>query len=372
VITLGKVETSGFNFVTVVEQIKMQALVKVIVRVLNIETKDLEHLKLPDYIPVPMHFFYLMSRSVCDVFIKLTKSGEDQYVKRLKSNEEFDKSVIQKYEGLKVTFLYIPKDYRYSFMDSLLDQTLNKLDDSGLKDDKLIEIHTDTFDISQTLIQTIGIKPQTILLADKTIQSMTQTAMRGKKVGSLIKTILSTKGSYGYRHSYLVALLSFGIIPKLDWGGTGKRLTENFEKIVFVAFFHDILLKKEKLVRINDKIELYKSALTDDEKTLVMNHANIISGMIQKFPHAPQGVDVILKQHHGMTNGMGFAETFRSTLSGMSILFIVLEEFVTSVFNFEKGTLSLLTILEKMREKFSLPSYRKIVDLLEQSIKDGF
>jgi len=75
---------------------------------------------------------------------------------------------------------------------------------------------------------------------------------------------------------------------------------------------------------------------------------------------------VIIRQHHGSTNGMGFPNNLTTSISPMAIAFIVIEDFATRVLGIleRREKLSFKSILDEMENTYRLPSYLKIVEQL--------
>ena len=77
------------------------------------------------------------------------------------------------------------------------------------------------------------------------------------------------------------------------------------------------------------------------------------------------GSELIIKQHHGVTHGMGFSEHYTANLSPMAIVFILAEDFAGEVidsaleFNIEKK-------IAQMRQKYTTQRFKKIIDVLEE------
>ena len=84
---------------------------------------------------------------------------------------------------------------------------------------------------------------------------------------------------------------------------------------------------------------------------------------MQGIPKLPQGVDLIVKQHHGQTNGIGFPEKLSSGISPLAIFFIVMEHFSSLILEC-KDKIQFEIIFDELYKKHTLPSYRKVVDIL--------
>ena len=134
-----------------------------------------------------------------------------------------------------------------------------------------------------------------------------------------------------------------------------------------VSFFHDIYLEDEKLLKIMDLETLRKSNLSPRERDAVLNHANKAALLAQTYPRLPQGVDIIIKQHHGVSNGVGFPESLTAGISPMAVFFVVVEDFVTCIL--EHNDLDNFTnILKYLKQRYQLPTYRKIVAEIESLV----
>jgi len=371
VLVLGEFEAAGFEYAHLPERFKVSDFTTLVRKTLGITLEKLKELKLGDYIPIDIQNFYVMNKAPCDTYIKLARSTGDQYVKRIHSGDEFDKAAIQKYESQGVDELHIPTDQKNHFLEAQLKQYLASITDVTQPEPVLVELRSDAYDINKTLINNTGVTEQMILMSQASIKAMAQSVVQSKKLGGLLKNILNNKGSFAYKHSYLISVFASAVMPKLEWSEK-KQFEANVERITFAAFFHDILLTEEKHIRIRNKLDLYQAKLDGKEKDMVLEHAHNMATFIHEMKHAPRGAEQIIREHHGMRNGIGFAEVYTSSLGAMSIMFIVLEDFVSSLLDFKEKGLSIKEILENMNETYQLPSYRKIIAALQEALTDSF
>lgn len=255
-----------------------------------------------------MHYFFQMRNFVSDIYIKLKKKGEDQYVKRIKAGEDFDKKTLLKYKESGLNDLYIEKEFRHKFWDVLIGESLQRINDltknqSNFATDKFIELSNENYKLSSDLLNSMGINEQTVKITNGAMEAMSKSVKSMDKLGPLLRKLMSNEGTYAYKRAHLITLFSYEVISRLDWFSK-EQAEENFEKMVFCSFMHDVILVDEKLLRINSKIDLYRAELSEKEKSLIHNHANIVSSLVQKYPRAPRDANVIIKQHHGTTNGI--------------------------------------------------------------------
>jgi HD-GYP domain-containing protein (c-di-GMP phosphodiesterase class II) len=361
-VVIGEFEHTFKKYALISDRLRIEELNRLVLKALNLKKEDFSHLKLPDYIPYSISYFYLMTLCPCDVFIKLTKKSGDEYVKRLHFGESFTKDDLSKYEELGLKEFFILKEERELFMNGLLVQSLKNLR-SALGSERVIEATGDSFSISTDLIKSLGINANSVVMVDQTLQQMKNQITKNDKLGQLLRKLLDDQLSYAYRRSFMICLFSYTLFPKMEWGSQEQQ-TILLEKITMVSFFHDIYLEEERLLKIMDNEAMKKANLTPLEKDLVINHANKAALLIQSYPKLPQGVDLIIKQHHGVSNGVGFPEFLTAGISPMAIFFVVIEDFVTQLLE-QKDTASIPNIMINLKAKYQLPTYRKVVTEIE-------
>ncbi len=372
VISLGNVEFSGLKFDCLPDRFKISELSKVATKLLNVSKKDLEEIHRPPYTGISIKNFYDLGECLCDVFIRISKKNcEDQYVKRLHKGDNFDRATLQKYEQMGLKEFFVKSEDLNMVLTAFEQKALSQLD-KKFSPDELVKVGSSQFEIGQDLLLKLGISDFTMKIVDTNIKAMSGAIMSGppgaNSFADLMKSILSNKSGYNYKHSFLIAFLCSSIIPKMEWG-KNDQLKSNVEKMIYVAFLHDVLLEDEKLVRIQSQAQLEAAGLDEKQKEIVEYHANKVSNLAQSMSRTPAGVDIILKQHHGTTNGVGFSTGHSSSLSGLAILFIVIEHFTHMLLDYQNLKLGPKAILTKMTAEFSLPSYRKVVEAMSEMMK---
>lgn len=361
-VIIGDFENPFKRYVTVSDKLRIEEVNRTILKQLGLKKEDFKFLKLPDYVGYSIQYFYNMQSAPCDVYIKLSKKEGDEYVKRLHSGESFNREDLEKYSKLGVLEFFILKEDCDKFLNAMLLQSVKQIKE--VKGEEKVNVLENTFVISQNIMTTVGITPQAKILADQTIAAIADQVSKTDQLGKLLKKILDNNLSFSYRRSYLNSLLIATILPKLDWV-SGEQLQNILLKMTMVSYFHDIYLEDETFLRVMNQEDFKKveKRLVGVEKELILNHAHRAASLLQNYPKLPTGVDMIVKQHHGVTNGVGFPEVYSSSLTPLSILFIVVEEYAHQILISDEN-IDLEKINEHMLKKFSLPSYRKIAEVL--------
>lgn len=361
-IVIGDFENPFKKYVTVSDKLRIEEVNRAILKQLGLKKEDFKFVKLPDYVGYSIQYFFNMQSAPCDVFIKLSKKDGDEFVKRLHIGENFNREDLEKYSKLGVSELFVLKEDCDKFLNAMLLQTVKQIKE--VKGEEKVAVLENTFAISQNIMTTVGITPQAKILADQTIAAIAEQVSKTDQLGKLLKKILDNNLSFSYLRSYLNSLLIASILPKLDWLN-GEQLQNNLIKMTMVSYFHDIYLEDETFLRVMNQEEFKKieKRLVGVEKELILNHAHRAASLFQSYPKLPNGVDMLVKQHHGVTNGVGFPEVYSASITPLSILFIVVEEYAHQIL-ISDDQLDLDKINEYMLKKFSLPSYRKIAEVL--------
>ncbi len=369
-IIIGEFEHTYKKYALVSDRLRLEEINRLVLKALGLKREDFEHLKLPDYVAFSVKHFYLMNHTPCDVYIRLVKKTGDEYIKRLGTGEGFDKADLRKYEDLGVADFYILKEEYEGFMNALFTQTMNSLKKNRTLEEN-IEVAGDSFVISSHLMRGLGITPVTLAMVDQTVNIMKTQIQKSDRLAPLLKKLLDNRMSYTYRHSYLICALSYTLFPKMEWG-SGDQQNMLLEKIAMVSYFHDLYLEDEKLVKISSAAEMKKANLTSREQDVLLNHAHHAATLVQTYPRLPQGVDIIIKQHHGSTNGVGFPEVLTASISPLAIFFMVVEEFAVNVLAIPDSRHDLAQAMREallpLKEKYQLPSYRKVVTEIENLV----
>lgn len=367
IIVLGDFEFVGHQFDILPDRFRIEELYRVVVKALEISPEQLQHFKLPDFVSLAIEHFFLIDNAPCDFYIKIDSIDGERFLKRINVDDSIDREVIEKYQKNRVRSFYVKKNEHPILLNYLLQQSLEKIVEVGKSSKSIHEINSETYGISQNLIDAIGVTEHTIRLANASIASMVKSVKGSRGMRSLLEELLSNPSSYAYKRNYLISALCCELAPSMEWG-SGDQLDLQIEKLTFLSFFHDIFIKEERYLKIFTNKEVKDLELQTSE--LILNHANKAASLIQSFPRTPGGVDLLIKQHHATTTGVGFAQNYTTNISPMAIAFIVVEKYAYHIL--ELDSLDLFSpdkrkeIFNKLHSEFSLPSYRKIVESLEK------
>ncbi|GEM_PF-659225 len=369
VIVLGEFDFPSGGYEVLPDRFRIEELKRLIIKSLKITPEQLRLMKLPDYVPMAIHNFHLMETASSDIYIKLDTRDEEKFIKRIKRGDSIDHNVIKKYEDNLIQYFYIKKEDHSHLLDQLLQQSLQKIVDVAKSGKSIHEINSETYSISQNLVDAVGVSEQTVRLSNIAIAVMSKSIEAHSELSSLLKDILENKGSYAYKRNYLISALCREIAPHMNWG-SGEQLNVQLEKMTYLSFFHDIYLRHENHLKIFNNSDVRNLDIAAGD--LVLNHANMAANLLQSYPKTPSGVDILIKQHHGAPTGVGFVENYSSNISPMAIVFIVVEKYAFYILEEKIEDLKKLSvrkfIINRLYDEFHLPSYKKVVDILSRLV----
>ena len=323
---------------------------------------------LPEYVPVSIYYFMNINTLIsgCDVFIRVKKNdNEFQYVKRLHANDHFSREDILRYQEGGLNDFFIAKENFTHFVNFVTADLIKKLGDPQITGTKRITLSSDAFRVTQERINSIGIDDHTIYLVEESVASMTTLLKEQNALATFLKSLKANECSYAYAHSYLCCLILHKIISNFDWQSPQIR-----DKLAYIAYFHDIALNGSHLTEINNLNNFNNAKLNDEERKRIENHALESAKIVSKFDKIPQGVDTIIKEHHGSKSGVGFVDSYSATLMPLSMMFIVTENFVDELLKIDGNPTAdnMKAIFTKLSLRFNKSTYGQTLTALQNMV----
>lgn len=340
-----------------------ELLVKVAGKALGVTLDDISKKIKPDYVPIKVNYFYEIKETPCDVYIRIQKKPTDiQFIKRLYAQDHFSAEDIAHYEKQGLKYFYVERDYQQYFVTFVTNQLLKKLEDQNISLVDRIQTTANSFDVAGDYIRNFGLNDTITELADASIQSMVESVNQSPKLANLLKLLLSSKISYAYQHAHLVTVIGDFILSKQSW--YDKKLLNVF---TFVSFFSDITLKSVDQIRLNSQDDLNQSQLDEEEREEVTYHAIEAANLIKSHPSFSETIGLIVMQHQGSMEGIGFPEVPDKNLHPASKVFMVADAFVKIMLD-PSGPRNKKDILTILYAQFSEESFQQFIKVLEQKI----
>jgi hypothetical protein len=321
-----------------------------------------------EYVPIPIiYFMNIHETSIgCDVYIRVRKSeSEFQYIKRLNSKDYFERTDIEKYQQSGLKEFFIPNEHFPQFVNYVSDKLTLQLSDKKMQTADKLQLGSEVFEVTLDRIHSLGIDDRTVELVTESIKTMQSTLGSDNALSSYLNLLMQNKLGFNYAHSYLTCLLLHKIIKNFDWESNLVR-----DKITYISYFHDIGLLNEEYVKIHSQEELENLAISTDQKNIVLGHALKSSEIVEKFPQIPMGVGPLIREHHGIKSGVGFATSLSIALSPLSMMFIVVEHFVHEFLKIPgvPTKVQLDAILKKLEGTYTKVTYAQTLLALQNTI----
>ncbi|MBY0413556.1 MAG: response regulator [Bdellovibrionales bacterium] len=325
-IWIGHQKASTYKYTIMMPaNVNFEGVLEVIGKVLGIDSTQYNLGKHGEFEAVDCYYFFHVDLSELgsDVYLKLKKDGVDHFVKCLHHTDKFTKEDIEKYilSGLKEFF--IPKESFPQFVSLVTSQFKAKLNQEKMIGEERISVTGDAYKITMDRIHSLGLDALAVDVAEASIKSMKSSIKEDNALGSFLK--LMNGLPYAYANAYLTCLMCHKVGGQFSWITKSMR-----EKLTYVAYFHNCSLKDEKLMKIISSQQLEESMLTLSEREVITGHAQLSALLVEGISSVPSGVSTIIKEHHGAKNGFGFPKNLSTNISTISMMFIVIEDFVDS------------------------------------------
>lgn len=344
----------------------IKTLIKSCAKILGITAKDMAQKPVPTYYPIPLKVFYNLDTVQSDVYFKVKKGKDESEFLMILSKGSRVWPRIKKYEEEGVRFLHIDSMERLKFVNYASEKIIQILENDEISNEEKLEVLEQGIEIvTEQMLQSEEASLEIQNISKVCIKTVTEVIQDIPKIGKLLNALVANKSGYLYAHSMLTTYVANHIVRKISWGGDS-----HIEKLNFVLFFHDMYLVQIYNRHPESKYEeemIFSDKLDEKEKEVVLNHAMLAGEMIHKFPQCPMGADQLIKQHHGVTNGVGFAVKYRDDISPLAKVILVAEHFVEEIYkNFDSGgTFSKPYTINVLKERYNKSSYTKIVETLE-------
>lgn len=364
-IVLGSVAKPGPNTVCVENPREWEKVVHYAAKVLGLNEAEILKKVTPEYVAVPLKYFLNLEVSCCDVFIRIRKTPtEFQFIKRIHSGDNCTKESIIRYQQQGLENFYIPKEDQKRFSIYLSNKLVERMDAPNTDMAEKILLMGESYEVALKEIQKLGFTSETIQLTDSIVSNMIKNFTQGDEMAALLHRVINSRTGMLFQRSHMTSVVASECLKNL-------KITspESYEKIAFASFFHDILfLDKEDLSKINNQEELDLSNESDEDKKLVFAHAYETAELVKRHPEIQDGVDEIIRHHHGSATGYGFSHQIDS-LPELSQIFIIAHQFVLELFLFKERGGKPTPIVDELYKRYPGAQATLIIKAIERTLK---
>lgn len=365
-IAIGPVETAVKNFEELPDRFRIEELNRFVIKLTGITKDELQVIKKPDYTPFPLRDFFLFKKCPCDFYIKMARKEGPHFLKRMKRGDETDRQTVLRYLDSGLESFYIRREDWDDLMNGIFIALSDLIYEDKVSFDEWILKASDLYFLSKDLIFcTDEVSAAAKDLTKEFINANKKAIFSETHVYPLIEKTFLAEIPLESKFFTLQIILYFHLLGELDFGHKMKN-EKGLEQIIFLCFFKDIYLRDEieYLIHTKDKQIKMADKLSQEQIARIDSHAMMASNLVQKFSQVPSGTDVIIRQHHGMTNGVGLTDQLTVAISPQAMQLMIVEEFVLLLLGLDETNLSkelLKELAEQLNERFTTASYRKIV-----------
>lgn len=307
-------------------QTQPEAPAKPVVKYFPFHVRYLVHL--PEDVVLP---FGLLTR--------MKKGDEYEFNQKVAAGNKLSKADSDKLLMRTSKDLYVTKEEAARASEFLNGFFLEKFRNPQLEGNQRLLLNSDAFEILLESFKTSTFDKYSVEIIKEMVKSIDGMMKLQNPLEYFKIFIANNKVSYGYTHMHFTCLLIFQIIDKFEWA---KEQSKN--KIIYLSLFHDLCLGNERLIKLHHKYFQEMKNLTEEEKQLMLDHANASATILENIVKAPKELTSLVREHHGIKSGKGFAEARTISIASLSMAFIVAEEIVTFY-------LDQLDKLDKTKEK---------------------
>jgi hypothetical protein len=360
------------NVIAISNIFDIKTLNQTVAKFFEINAMKMANRPVPDYFPIPVDIFSSIKETPCDLYFRNKKSAtEFEYVKSY--NQGNDISNIKDDLILKdIDYLYVPSEKRLFFINQASANILHFLNKEDLPMEERIELISKGIEVIAFEVLKDEVAVNDVVYFSKMCVNATLKVIKDTpQFKHLFNAMLKYKDEYIFVHSILATYVASKIIENISWG-----IQEHLDKVTFVLFYHDIFLvqffhnhpniKTENQFLLNNEInDDLKDIISEKEKELILNHARLASELLTTLKHIPLGADTIIKQHHGLSSGVGFTDNYEEYISSLSKVIIIAEDFTIQLLN--DHNISHKKVIKKLYKKYPKSSYKKMISALEKS-----
>jgi response regulator RpfG family c-di-GMP phosphodiesterase len=366
-IVIGEIDNADENIYIIKNIFNIQSLIRTSAKILGITAKTMTSLTVAKYFPIKINLAIHIKQAPCPLYLKVRKKQEEEGDFILFGNKGNDVDlIIKKFVEEGVEFIYVNANDRLSIVDKI-SQNLTEVikESSTLSIVEKTEVLEEGFNFLGNFISEEA-SQEVVVLVKECTKLVDQIVQEVPNLSSLLKIFIQNKNGYLYMHSMLSAYIASHIVRHVSWGGES-----HIEKINFVLFFHDIhlapIFEKHPHLTCEEDL-LFLEEISEKEKEIILNHARLSAEFVMKLKKCPIGADLLIKQHHGMNNGVGFAVDYKDDISPLSKVIIIGEAFVQELINLKMtspaSTLDIQEIIKNLHERFNKHTYKKIIETL--------
>ncbi len=316
------------------------------------------------YATVPIFCLNYFKEAPCDIFFRIGSNPQDAtYVKRFNEKDSIDSQDISRYVEKNVKQIFILSERLDEFSSTISTKIVKKV--SSLEGDvNQLDVATEALDYASHFLKSHGINAHSQKIAQEVITNILSSVEKmDKKKAKLFNDILNTKEDFYHKHVSLTALLASSVLEELKWDTS----EDSHSALTCAAYFHNFFISEEADISCvtNSGLNQFDS---EEKRAKIHDHAQLAASFVKDLKSIPYDVPMLILEHHGSTQGVGFPDQKRNS-SQLSSLFMIVNEFALQ-FLINNESNSAQTVQDLLRSFLSTygSSNRKILEAMQNCI----
>jgi hypothetical protein len=314
------------------------------------------------WIDIPVTALYHFKQVPFDLFIKLSS---DRYIKRIPTLEEIDDSTIESFRSRGINEVYFLRENNKDFSRLLINNMLNKIESDYQNPNEELKARSQVFSTVKELVQALGIAPKVMQISETMITEVSSSVLLAG--GKLAKHVERLQRNLQFSFHYRLVELTCYLGTQLLLAINEKNYPDEVRRFVFAAFFCDITLTEQDYIHHFDE-DLPKTLEVRDER-VVMDHAWKAAELVSKYPNAPIDIGIVIKQHHGAVDGVGFPKKKSPHLTTLAKCLIISQELSYKILM--NPEIPALEVLKMMAKNHDEAASQRLIKLFERSLKNS-
>lgn len=297
------------------------------------------------YMELPIVLFMRSQKISYDLYLKMSSN---KFIKVFMAGEDLVKEDFEKYQNRSVKTVFLRSEDFVKASVDISEKMSKALEVKSLRVEEYISASIFSLDKVNKIVNQLGLSEEVLVLTNQVLGLSSTMIKKNKGLLSLLEKSLNGR-DFISEHSMMLVFITTAITKYLGWHSVATS-----EKLTLAAFFHDLKLDDAELAKI-ELIDTYtKNFFSDEQLRKITNHPQEAVKLLNNFHGFPPDVDKIILQHHERADGSGFPRGLEwKRIYSLAAVFIVAEDFVTSVYECGLNQINTDHILIEFEEKYA-------------------
>lgn len=310
-----------------------------------VESPPILEIENPIYMELPIVLFMREQTISYDLYLRMSS---DKFVKVFKNGEVLVKEDFEKYQKRSVKTVFLKSEDYLEATIAFSSQMSKALEVKKLRIEQYMALSLFSLDKVNKIVNQLGLREEVLVLTNQVLGLSSSIIEKNKDLMKILNTSLNGK-DFLSEHAMMLVFITTAIAKYMGWHSVTTS-----EKLTIAALFHDIQLDNEELAKIEIIDSSTEKFFSQKQIAKLNSHPQDAVNLLDKFQGLPSDVDKIILQHHERADGTGFPRGLEwKRIYSLAAVFIVAEDFVTSVYECGLNQINTDHILDEFEIKYA-------------------